>query len=257
MVPMPWGSYVWGMRVQVEVCVTSLAEAMAADRLGADRVELCSWAACGGITPCIGLVNAARAAVTIPIRVLVRPRPHGFVHDTLERRVLLADVQALAGTIHGVVTGGLSDNGTVDMELMREVLAHAADMEVTLHRAIDDARDPELALVTAIELGVQRILTSGGAARALDGAVALARAVKVAQGRVQVAAAGGIAPENVVELVERTGVGEVHFLAQRRIPLTKSGIPMSTAPEQEPYAVLPDEAKIEGVLNALTKAGLR
>jgi len=104
---------------------------------------------------------------------------------------------------------------------------------------------------------VQRVLTSGGRTLAINGAPTIKAMVDGAMGLVQVAAAGGINPENVVELVQRTGVTEIHFAAQRKLPPQPHEVSMSSANRGLSFDSEPDVAKIEGVLNALTKAGLR
>jgi copper homeostasis protein len=98
------------MRVAVEICVTSVAEALAAERAGADSVEICTWLACGGVTPSSGLVDAVRTAVRIPARVLVRPTPDGFVYDPASLHALLLDAEIFGGGAIGLVTGALKPN---------------------------------------------------------------------------------------------------------------------------------------------------
>lgn len=245
-------------RVRVEVCVTSGAEARAAAALGADSVELCSWLAVGGITPSIGLVQEVRQAVRIPVRVLVRPHGGELVFDATDRAVLLRDVRAL-GDLAAIVTGGNTPAGIPDMPLLQEVRAALPAQELTFHRAIDHTADLLDAFNRCAAAGVQRVLTSGGASRALDGAAMLKRLVERSSGTgVRVAAAGGIGPDNVVRLVELTGVREVHFAAQKAVPNAASDkAALSSSHRPDLMAFAPDERKIEGVMEALTKAGLR
>ncbi len=245
------------MRIAVEVCVTSVAEAVAAERSGADMVELCSWLACGGITPSSGLVDAVRAAVRIPVRVLVRPAPDGFVYDAPTLHALLLDAEILGGGAIGLVTGGLLRDGAMDRQLMRSVKQLAPESELTFHRAIDHAASPLEVLEGCLEAGVDRILTSGAAVRAVDGCGILKMLVEKAGEGCVVAAAGGINVENVVAIVEHTGVQEVHFAAQRLASVVEQRIPLSSGQGGAHYAFEPDEAKIQGVMNALVKAGLR
>lgn len=247
------------MRVAVEVCVTSAAEALAAERAGADGVELCSWLACGGVTPSPGLLNWLKERSALRRRVLVRPTPGGFHYTADERQVLLRDVllSGVADAQAGVVTGGLTAAGAVDEGLMRSVAPALAGRELTFHRAIDHATDMLAALERCMALGVHRVLTSGGETRAKDGVAMLRRLVERAGGTLLICAAGGIDPANVVELVQRTGVREVHFAAQRPGPAVLHGAAMSSANAGINFLAEPDEAKIEGVLNALVKAGLR
>jgi copper homeostasis protein len=245
------------MRVAVEVCVTSVAEAVAAERGGADTVEVCSWLACGGITPSWGLVDAVRAAVRIPVRVLVRPTSEGFVYGAAERHALMADAGILGHRSFGLVTGALSAEGHMDRQLMASIAHSAPGSELTFHRAVDHARDPVEVLDGCMTLGVDRLLTSGGAARAQDGAGVLRRLVDRAGAYCTIAAAGGINAENVVGIVERAGVREIHFAAQRAVPAHGVAVPLISAPADGAYTFVPDEAKIQAVMNALVKAGLR
>ncbi len=245
------------MAVLVEVCVTSVAEALAAEACGADTVELCTWLACGGLTPSSGLVDAVRSAVRIPVRVLVRPAPGGFVYTEAEIHALLTDAEIPGGGAIGLVIGALDHNGMANMDLMTAVKRIAPESEITFHRAMDHARDPISVLDACIELGIDRILTSGGATFAVDGASTLKELVARAGDQLVIAAAGGINGSNLVELIERTGVPEVHFAAQLPKSGTAHAVAMSSTNQGLSFEVEPDRAKIEGVMNALVKAGLR
>lgn len=246
------------MRVRVEVCVTGLAEAKAAHAAGADHIELCTWLACGGVTPSYGLVNTVREVVPLPMRVLVRPTPAGFVYSDDERQVILRDSMLLGMSGSGLVVGGLDANGLPHEVLVKGVKLSAPDQEITFHRAIDHAGDMAAAFSFLCAWGVHRVLTSGGRTRALDGAPVIKAFVEQAAPGMVVAAAGGIDASNVVELVERTGVSEVHFAAQRALPREPDGkAAMSSSNVGAWFDTVPDVAKIEGVLNALVKAGLR
>ena len=233
------------MKVEVEVCVTSVDEVLAAQRCGADTVELCTCLDRGGLTPSAGLVEEALVHATVPVRLLVRPLAAGFFHVATEQAVLLKDVAWALGTSHAprLVLGALDAGGRADLVPFGAALAGA--VECTFHRAIDHALDPLADLERCMEAGFHRILTSGGGGTALAGVPGLRAMVDRVPGRSVIAAAGSISPDNVVEIVERTGVRSVHFAAQR------------PAGNRVPFAFLPDEAKIEGVLAALVKAGLR
>ena len=245
------------MALHVEVCVTSVEEALAAEACGADTVELCTWLACGGVTPSSGLVDAVRSAVRIPVRVLVRPTPGGFVYAEAAIHALLTDAEILGGGAIGLVTGALLEAGEANMDLMAAVKRIAPESEITFHRAMDHAMDPIEVLDACMALAIERILTSGGATFALDGAARLKELVARAGDRLVIAAAGGINGTNVVELIERTGVQEVHFAAQLPKGATPHAVAMSSTNQGVSFEVEPDRAKIEGVMNALVKAGLR
>lgn len=238
--------------------MTSVEEALFAQRAGVDTVEVCSWLASGGVTPSFGLLNVLQEQCPIRKRVLVRPTPGGFQYTDVERQVLLRDMMiAGVGDPHcGIVSGGLDAQGDPDVGLVKAMLLASAGREFTFHRALDLCTDPLRGFELLMAMHVPRVLTSGGCSKAIEGAGTLAEFVRRADARVAVAAAGGITPETVVELVERTGVQEVHFAAQRELPHAPQ-VALSTAPPAAGLFTTPDEAKIEGVLNALAKAGLR
>lgn len=245
------------MRVAVEVCITSAEEAEAAQACGADTVEVCTWLACGGVTPSSGLVDAVRSAMRIPVRVLVRPGPKSFVYSRAEVHALLTDAEIFGGGAMGLVTGALGEDGSMNAALMRSVKQLAPESEITFHRAIDHASDLLAVVEACAELGVDRILTSGGSTSAIAGISTLRAIVERAGERCCVAIAGGVSPANVVELVERTGVQEVHFAAQIALPSNSARAAMSSTNIVASFLTVPDVAKIEGVMNALVKAGLR
>jgi len=245
------------MRVQVEVCVTSVEEAEAAQAGGADSVEVCTWLACGGVTPSSGLVDAVRSAVRIPVRVLVRPSPNGFVYARAEVHALLTDTEIFGGGAMGLVTGALGEEGLMNAALMRSVKQLAPESEITFHRAIDHSMDLLKLVEACTELGIDRILTSGGATFAVDGIPTLKAMIERAGDRCSVAIAGGVGPGNVIELVESTRASEVHFAAQRAIRTNAARPALSSTNADASFQIVPDIAKIEGVMNALVKAGLR
>ncbi len=245
------------MRVAVEVCVSSLSEARAAANCGVEGVEVCTWLACGGVTPSGGLVQGICSIEQIRTRVLIRSTPGGFHYSSDEVAIMLTDARDLVVHQVGLVIGALNAQGLPDEEFVSTVRGKVGDAELTFHRAIDRASDQLRALDMCKELGLHRVLSSGGKTLAMEGAPMLKRMVDQAVGRVRIAAAGGINPTNVVELVERTGVIEVHFAAQQATNARAEGAEMSSANVGVNVETEPDLRKIEGVLNALVKAGLR
>lgn len=205
--------------VLVEVCIDSVHGAIAAQAGGAQRIELCSALLEGGLTPSAGLVKACRAAFTGQLMVMVRPRGGDFVYTEEELQVMLEDMrQAAALGADGVVFGCLCPDGTVDRgatgRLWQE--ARGTGLDATFHRAFDMTRDPLEALEALVELGIPRVLTSGCEPSALQGASTLAGLVAAAGGRITVLVGGGVTPANVRELVQLTGVREVHSTAKSR-----------------------------------------
>ncbi|MBK8338714.1 MAG: hypothetical protein IPK99_01245 [Flavobacteriales bacterium] len=244
------------MKVRVEVCVTSIEEATAAERLGVDTVEVCSWLSCGGVTPGPGIVRVLGERIHIPLRVLIRCHGGAFNYTGPESEGMLADIgHFVARPGSGVVFGALDGLGGLDLVLVRSALAASAGQEFTFHRAIDQSRDPLGMIEQLADLGIARVLTSGGETHAASGAAKLRAMRKAAEGRIHLAMAGGINASNVVELIGSTGIEEVHFSAQRASSVPPHRTAMGSAPGS--FAVACDTEKIEGVLNALVKAGLR
>src|SRR6185369_12269607 len=202
--------------VLVEACVDSVASALAAEKGGAHRVELCDALFDGGTTPSAGMIAACKERVSIPAFVMIRPRGGGFVYSEAERDVMRRDV-VLARELgaDGIVIGGLLPNGTVDGELTRTLVEAAGGLPVTFHRAFDATPDLAAALESLADAGVQRILTAGGASTAAEGAATLATLVRQAGSRMIVMAGGGVREENVRSVVSISGVREVHVRLTR------------------------------------------
>jgi copper homeostasis protein len=195
----------------IEAAVESIGGALAAEAEGVDRIELCGLLHEGAVTPSLGLIRCALASVRTPIHVFIRPRIGDFVYDRHDVAVMLEDVAAAkAAGAPGVVVGALTPDGQIDRDLMSKLIAAARPMTVGFHRAFDNLADQVAGLETLIDLGVAVVLTSGGPARALDGAARLKQLVEQASGRIDILAGGGITSSNVAELVNRSGVRHVH-----------------------------------------------
>lgn len=205
--------------VHLEICLEDVSGAAVAEAAGADRLEVCSALSEGGVTPSAGLLARVLASTTrVGVQVLIRPRAGDFVFGPAEAEVMLEDVRQLRFQSRvGFVLGALTPTGEVDVPLLEMLLDVCEDAPVTFHRAFDACRDREAALDTLIDLGVSRVLTSGGAASALEGVAELAELVERADGRIGVLAGGGVRPANVAELVRRTGVSEVHCRAAESV----------------------------------------
>ena len=200
------------MTLVVEGCVESLEAAKAAEQGGAHRIELCTNLAVGGTTPEIDLLAACVSRLKIPVFVMVRPRPGDFRYASAERTTMLDEIRrAKDAGAHGIVTGALRQDGTVDETLTRKLIAAARPLPVTFHRAFDECDDVDGTLETVIALGAARILTSGRAPTAPQGATAIARLVRLAAGRIGILAGGGINGDNVAGLVRTSGVRELHL----------------------------------------------
>lgn len=205
-----------GMLLEISVGdLVSIAEAVAG---GADRLELCSALELGGLTPSAALIDHA-VATGLPVHVLIRPRAGGFVLDNGEADLILADIsQALSRGAAGVVVGALLPDGRLDRDAMARFRDAAGDAVAVLHRAIDLAADPIAVIEEACALGYQKVLSSGGAASAPEGAAMLARMVEAARDRLSIVAGAGVRADNIAALVAATGVHEVHGSASRLGP---------------------------------------
>ncbi len=204
-------------RLLLEIAADGIGSAFAAQRGGADRVELCADLAGGGVTPSRGTIAAARAGLTLPLHVLIRPRAGDFCYSQAEIRVMQYDIEECARLgCHGVVIGALDTAGDVDLAVCRSLIAAAGPMSITFHRAFDVVRDRQPALEALIGLGCERVLTSGAHSSAPEGAAAIAAVLRQAAGRIGVIAAAGVRPENVRQLVAATGVCEIHASASAR-----------------------------------------
>lgn len=203
--------------IRLEICAQSVSDVLAAAEGGADRVELCCALDCGGLTPSAALIDRARSATRLPLFVLLRPRPGGFTYDDFEWDVVIDDAaRAVDAGADGLVAGALTRVGELDVPRLERLKRRIGSTPLTLHRAFDHVRDPLAALDQACALGIERVLTSGRASRAIDGVAELARTVAYAAGRIVILAGGGVRADHVAGLIERSGVREVHSSARGR-----------------------------------------
>lgn len=198
--------------ITLEVCVDNAQGLSAAIAGGADRIELCAALETGGLTPSAGLLQLA-AASTIPVVAMIRPRGGAFCYDAIEVQQMLNEIDAVAAAgLQGVVLGASLPSGELDLATLELLLRRAADrgLRATLHRAIDLCPDLALAARQAIDLGFERILTSGGALAAPQGIDGLLRCFDAADGRITIMPGAGIGPDNVARLMARLPLREVH-----------------------------------------------
>lgn len=193
----------------LEVCVDDTQGLASAIRGGADRIELCSALALGGLTPSPGLIAAA-ARAEIPVFAMIRPRAGGFVYTEDEVEAALVDIGAVGqANLAGIVCGATLPDGQLDRDIIGKFRDAAGGLPMVLHRAFDLSPRLSEGLETAIELGFCRILTSGGALTAIEGREALAALVTQADGRIEIMAGGGVTALNAGDLL-MTGVHALH-----------------------------------------------
>lgn len=177
-------------------------------------MELCSALSADGLTPSLGLLRQVKAEIRLPVVVMIRPRDGYPVYDHAEQAIMHTDIDmARQEGADGIVIGALTRNGEIDTSTCAELVARARPMSVTFHRAFDLTVDPQAALERLIELGLQRVLTSGHAANAEAGRTALRDRIQQARGRLVVMPCGGIRPSNVTDILDFTSATEIHSAA--------------------------------------------
>ena len=226
----------------LEACVNSAISAIEAQSGGADRVELCENMADGGCTPSAGTIIFARKRLTIPIFVMIRPRGADFLYSEDEFEIMKQDIRiAKSLGADGVVFGILMPDGRIDIDRMKELTALSRPMGITCHRAFDMTRDPMEALDDLIEIGVDRVLTSGQADSALDGAKLIRRLIERARKKIIIMPGHGVKENNLMQVVQETGATEYHMY------LTKQVIGSMTFIREDVKMGVPDQSEFEYV----------
>jgi copper homeostasis protein len=205
--------------VRLEVCVDSLESALASQKGGAHRIELCSDLLEGGITPSAGLIATVRRRMSIGVHVMIRPRGGDFCYSAEEFEAMEQDVR-MAKQIgaDGIVVGILKEDGHIDARRTRLLVDIARPLKVTFHRAFDMSVDLDQALEDTIQTGADRLLTSGGEQTAEDGTTTVTRLVSAARDRLIIMAGGGISERNVRRIIAETGVREIHVGLRTTVP---------------------------------------
>jgi len=198
-------------RLLLEVAVETVADAETAARAGADRLELCAALDAGGLTPTVATFKAVRAAVTLPIVVMIRPRPGDFVYAPEELSRMRDDIARFADLgADGVVFGVLTWDGRIDTDAMAELVRAAGIRETVFHRAFDAVKEPDEGLAELIVLGVARVLTSGPHPTAAEGIAFLKMLNARAAGRIAVLPGGGIKAASAKAILDGTGCTQLH-----------------------------------------------
>lgn len=224
----------------LEVCVGSVASAIAARDGGARRVELCSALEVGGVTPSIGLMREVRAVEGLKLHVLIRPRGGDFLYDDTEVACMEQDIIAARECgADGVVIGALTADGDIDVSVCRRLVEAAGNMSITFHRAFDMCREPMQALEDIIALGCNRLLTSGRAGTAVEGVALLKQLVEAAGDRLVIMPGCGVNADNARHILDTTGACEIHASARRSVGsgmiYRHSGVSMGNS-ENDEYA---------------------
>ncbi|HAB15599.1 MAG TPA: copper homeostasis protein CutC [Verrucomicrobiota bacterium] len=238
------------VQLQFEVCVDSVESALAAESGGADRLELCSALGEGGLTPSLGLMEVVRARVKIPLAVMLRPRAGDFCYSPDEFEVMRRDLRALKERgANMFVFGLLNSDGHVDATHTRELIELARPLPVTFHRAFDLTRDPVAALETLIQLGCERMLTSGQEKSVLEGLELISELVRRAGERIIVVPGGGITERNLPRILRECAAREFHVSAsgtrESRMEFRNTRVPMGRTLAPSEYALsVADAARV-------------
>lgn len=246
------------MNCIIEICAASYQSAIAATRAGADRIELCSELGAGGITPSCGMIEEVRHNSDIAMNILIRPRSGDFLYTSEEAEIILRDIAFCARMgVQGIVVGALDPEGNIDRTMAGDWLkaAHRNGLSATFHRAVDNSADILGAVDDIASLGYDRILTSGGKATAFEGMDTIKKMVKMTSGsglgkKTIIMPGSGVNPSNIKEIVEYTGVSEIHFSASRKY---KSGMKVLGGIAKEEFVTHSDEGTILEAMRSLNR----
>ena len=236
----------------VEVCANSYISALNAQRAGAHRIELCSELVIGGITPSYGLIKRVVQSVSIPVYALIRPRSGNFTYSDDEFKIMKYDIAKCKEMgCAGIVSGLLNQDNSIDFERTKTLVDLARPLPFTFHRAFDWVTDPRKALQQLIELGVDRVLTSGQECSSEEGIALLSELKAYAEGRIGILPGGGINPNNVHRFKE-AGFTEIHVSASTTEVVNEPPrIPMNSKKFfDETIAVYSDKNNIEAIVSA-------
>lgn len=244
--------------MQLEICVDRVESAEAAERGGADRIELCGNLVIGGTTPDPELFRILRERLRIPIHVMIRPRYGDFCYTEEEFRIMCENIRVFRSLgADGIVCGALRPDGTLDTERMREMIRLGAGGKITLHRCFDLCRDPFSTLEQAAELGVDILLTSGQRERAEDATEMLRALRERAAGRLLIQAGAGVNAGNIERICGATGITAYHMSGKilRNSPMRyrKEGVSMGIPSIGEYEIPETDELEVKEARRALNR----
>ena len=209
------------MKHLFEACTANMASVREAVLGGAERIELCTALPLGGLTPSIGMVKAVREmAPHLTIHLLIRPREGDFVYQEDEVAVMERDMEEAQPFVDGFVCGALLPDGGIDTATMRRLIKKAGEKPVTFHRAFDVCRDPIEGFQQVIDLGCRRLLSSGQQPTAVEGIPLLRQLHSLAAGRIIVMPGSGVNEKNVRQIIQQTGVSEIHGSASSSTGIT-------------------------------------
>lgn len=243
------------MKYIIEIATSDFLTTRSAVEGGADRIELCANLAEGGTTPSYAHLRKCRETFSIPLFPIIRPRGGDFLYTKDEFEIMKNDIKLSKELgCEGIVIGLLNMDGTIDITRTSELIELAYPLDVTFHRAFDRCQDPFVALEELIEIGCQRILTSGqepsvgsGQSAVNSKAVELiAELNKVADDRIIIMPGSGVRKDNIKMLAEKTGCIEFHSSLRGKTKSPMQFIHPAFANSEESYSnneISPDEVR--------------
>lgn len=236
--------------MKLEICVDSMESVVNAEKGGADRLELCAGLSDGGLTPSLAFIERVIELSGLIVHVMLRPRNGDFCYSDEEYRVMLRDLTLIKNAgADGIVFGMLDSSGEIDKSRCRTIIKEARPMSVTFHRAFDMAQDPYESLDVLIELGADRILTSGKKSSAWEGRQLIGELVKRSGGQIVIMAGSGIKEENIAALVRETGVSECHASARSEfesmMTYRNTGLSMGSGSQNEYRRMITDPVRVK------------
>ena len=229
----------------LEICANSYQSAVNANTAGAHRIELCSEISVGGTTPSYGLLKKVMADIDIPVHVLIRPRSGNFTYSGIEFDIMKENIRLCKDLgCAGIVAGVLHEDNTIDIKRTSELIELSKPMSFTFHRAFDVVSKPKEALLQLLNLGVDRLLTSGQQEKAEDSIELLLELQKIAENKLTILPGSGINSENCIHF-KNSGFSEIHSSASKII---SKNIPSSTGESKQTVS---DVETIKKILNAI------
>ena len=203
----------------LEIAVFNIASAIAAEKAGANRIELCENPYDGGTTPSYGTLKTVREKISIPVFPIIRPRGGDFLYNDEEFEVMKKDILLYKELeFKGAVTGLLHRDGSIDVERTKQLVELAYPLQITFHRAFDRAKEPLVALEDIIKTGCTRVLTSGQKPNVLDATALVKELVLQAKGRIIILPGSGVRSNNIFQLARETDAKEFHSSARKESP---------------------------------------
>lgn len=243
-------------KIKMESCCGSVSDVLIADKLGFDQIELNSSLEMDGMTPSTGTLVVAKRYTDIPIYPMVRERPQGFNYSYVDYEAMLYDAKDLINNgADGIVFGFLNADATINLERTKEMVKVIGSKDAIFHKALDYTQDIEKSLKQLIDLNVTRVLTSGGLGNIMDNLDILKHLQATYGDQIEIIIGGGVRSHNVKEILEYTGIKQVHFSGRTRI-FDESTFVMGESENKDDYSYdgISEKRNIE-IINEIKKVG--